>query len=64
MGSKRAPPLAPFLILLARLGLAILAQGLLTLAFIQGGVSDPATAVRHWWTVYGTFIDLGCLAPH
>jgi membrane protease YdiL (CAAX protease family) len=26
------------------------------------GASSPEVAVRHWWTVYGTLIDLGCLA--
>ena len=61
IAKKRIPRLAPFLILLARPGLAILAQGIFILVFIQGGVPAPTTAVRHWWTVYGTFIDLGCL---
>jgi uncharacterized protein len=61
IAEKRIPRLAPFLMLLARPGLAILAQALFTLLLMGGGVPVPTTAVRHWWTVYGAFIDLGCL---
>ncbi len=55
------PRFALVLMLLARPGLALLAQGITILFFIQLNVPSPAIAVRNWWTVYGTLIDLGCL---
>ncbi|MBN1261181.1 MAG: CPBP family intramembrane metalloprotease [Anaerolineae bacterium] len=55
------PRWAPVLLLLARPALALLAQNLALLLFRCLGVTMPAVAVRHWWTVYGSLIDLGCL---
>ena len=54
--------LAPWLMLFARPALAILAQGITILVFIQLQIQSPAVAVRNWWTVYGTLVDIGCLA--
>jgi len=51
----------PWLALAARPVLALLAQGLVLLLFTQLQVANAPVAVRHWWTVYGTLVDLGCL---
>lgn len=56
------PRLALVLALLTRPGLALLAQGITLLFLMRADVPSPAIAVRSWWTVYGTLIDLGCLA--
>ncbi len=53
---------APLLVLLARSGLALLFQALTVLLFTRLDLPSPAVAVRNWWTVYGTLIDLVCLA--
>lgn len=55
-------PFALMIMLLARPGLALLAQGITLLFLMRAGVPSPAIAVRNWWTVYGTLVDLGCLA--
>lgn len=56
------PRFSLVLVLLARPGLALLAQGITLLFLMRADVPSPAVAVRSWWTVYGTLIDLGCLA--
>lgn len=57
----RIPRLAPFAVVFARPVLALLAQVLTTLLFVRLEVQDAPVAVRHWWTVYGTLVDLGCV---
>ena len=57
----RVSRFAPALILLARPGLALLAQGIAVWVLIQMRVPEPTIIVRNWWTVYGTLVDLGCL---
>lgn len=57
----RIPTWAPGLVVLARPALAFLSQGLTLLLFRQLSVATPPVTVRHWWTVYGTLVDLGCL---
>lgn len=61
LAAGKIPRLAPWLVLVLRPSLALLIQGLVVLLFTQLNVQAPGTAVRHWWTVYGTFIDLICL---
>ena len=58
----RIPRLAPIAVVFARPLLALLAQGLTTLLFVRLDVQGAPVTVRHWWTVYGTLVDLGCLA--
>jgi uncharacterized protein len=53
---------APVLMLFARSIFALLAQGLMILVLTRLNVNSPSVTVRNWWTVYGTLIDLGCLA--
>ena len=50
------------MILLVRPVLALPAQGITLLIFILARIPSPAVTVRNWWTVYGTLVDLGCLA--
>ncbi len=57
----RVPTLAPVLIVLLRPVLAACLQGIAVLLFTGWGIQSPSTAVRNWWTVYGTFVDIGCL---
>lgn len=56
------PPWGPVLMVLARPALALLAQGVALLLFRQLEIPSPDITVRHWWSVYGTLVDLGCLA--
>jgi uncharacterized protein len=51
----------PFLMLIARPALALLCQGITLLLLTQLKVPNASTAVRNWWSVYGTLIDFGCL---
>ena len=53
---------APVLILFVRPGLALLAQGITVWLLTQMQSPSPSIAVHSWWTVYGTVVDLGCLA--
>jgi len=62
LAARRIPGSLLFLVTFARPLLALLVQGLFTVVFLLLKVQSPAVAVRHWWTVYGTLIDLGCLA--
>ena len=62
LAGGRVSPFAPVLMLIARPVLALLFQGITVLFFIQANLPAPAVTARHWWTVYGTLIDLGCLA--
>jgi len=57
----RIPRLGPMLMICARPALALLTQGLTLLILIQMSVPNADVAVRNWWSVYGTLIDLGCL---
>ena len=56
------PRFGPLLMLFARPALALLAQGLALFVFTQINVPNASVTVRNWWTVYGTLVDLGCLA--
>ncbi len=61
LAEGRVPRFGPILMLVARPALALLAQALTLLILMQLNVSNAGVAVRNWWTVYGTLIDLGCL---
>jgi len=60
--ANRIPTLAPRLILLARLILALIVQALLAVLLLLLGHANPWQEAAGWWMVYGTLIDLGCFA--
>lgn len=61
-GKLAIPQVAPILMVLARPVLALAAQGIFVLLLTQLQVQAPTVTVRNWWTVYGTLIDIACLA--
>lgn len=52
----------PLLLLAARTGLALLFQLALAQVFRLNGHAEPLREAGGWWMVYGTLIDLCCLA--
>lgn len=54
--------LGPLLVVTGRTGLILAAQGVVAILFRLRGVSRPWLAAAPWWTVYGTLVDVGCLA--
>lgn len=54
--------LAPVWMVLVRPTLALSMQGMVVLLFRQFQIQSPTVAVRNWWTVYGTLLDIACLA--
>jgi hypothetical protein len=52
----------PLLLATGRSGLILLAQALAAGVFALRGHPAPWRAAAPWWTVYGTLVDLGCLA--
>lgn len=58
----RIPRFGPLLMLFARSAFILLAQGLTFLLLVQLGVPNASVAIRNWWPVYGTLVDVGCLA--
>lgn len=52
----------PLILVAARLVLAMLVQALVAGFFWLRGDPTPWQAAAPWWIVYGTLIDLGCLA--
>jgi hypothetical protein len=62
LNEGRIPRYGPVLMLLARSTLILLAQGLTYLLFVQLQVPRAGVAIRNWWSVYGTLVDIGCLA--
>lgn len=61
LAEGRIPRFGPWLMLLARPALALFAQGAIFLLFTQLKVPNAPVAIRNWWSVYGTLIDVGCL---
>ncbi|MBK8905274.1 MAG: CPBP family intramembrane metalloprotease [Anaerolineaceae bacterium] len=57
----RIPRYGPMLMLLARPTLLLLVQGIVFMLFRQLNVQNAGAAIRSWWTVFGTLVDLGCL---
>jgi uncharacterized protein len=62
VAAGRIPWAGPLIVMVARPLLLIAAQGLT--ALILAGLHRPNAwhEAGHWWTVYGTLVDLGCLA--
>lgn len=52
----------PLVLVFARLIFAVLAQALVAGIFAMQRHPTPWQAAAPWWTVYGTLIDIGCLA--
>jgi hypothetical protein len=52
----------PLLVATGRCGLILLAQALAAGVFAPRGHPAPWRAAATWWSVYGTLVDLGCLA--
>ncbi len=57
----RIPRYGPMLMLFARSAFILLAQGITYLLLKQLHVPNTEVALRNWWSVYGTLVDLGCL---
>ena len=52
----------PLLLTVGRSALILAAQATASLVFILQGDRAPWMSASHWWTVYGTLADVGCLA--
>lgn len=58
----RVPRYGPLLMLVARSAFILLAQGITYLLFLLLEVPNASVVIRNWWPVYGTLVDVGCLA--
>lgn len=56
------PWAGPLIVMLARPLLMIASQGLVAIILAALHRPDAWHAAGYWWTVYGTFVDVGCLA--
>ncbi len=56
------PRFGPFMVLVARSAFILFAQGLTLLLLFLFNVPNPTIAIRNWWPVYGTLVDIGCLS--
>ena len=56
------PIIAPIAIVMARPVLALTVQFIFVFLFVKLHIQSPSVSVRNWWTVYGTLIDITCLA--
>jgi len=52
----------PVFVVLTRPILAVVTQGALALVLRSAHVEKPWRSAGHYWTVYGTLIDIGCIA--
>lgn len=62
LAERRFPRYGPMLMLLARPAFILLAQGITFLLLRWLDVPNASVAIRNWWPVYGTLVDIGCLA--
>ncbi|MGA8739569.1 MAG: CPBP family glutamic-type intramembrane protease [Terracidiphilus sp.] len=58
----RIPWAGSIIVMLARPLLLIVAQGITALILATMNRPDAWHEAGHWWTVYGTLVDLGCLS--
>lgn len=58
----KIPWAGPLIVMLARPILMVAGQGLVALILAALHRPDPWRIAGYWWTVYGTFVDAGCLA--
>jgi membrane protease YdiL (CAAX protease family) len=61
LAAGRIPRFGPILMLFARSAFILLAQGITYLLFLLLKVPNASVAIRNWWPVYGTLVDIGCL---
>jgi hypothetical protein len=52
----------PLVLVAGRTVLAVVAQGLVACIFALRHNASPWRAAAPWWTIYGTLVDIGCLA--
>lgn len=52
----------PLLLLVARSALLIASQGLMAGILWMRGSASPWHEAGYWWNIYGTLVDVGCLA--
>lgn len=62
LAERRLSWLGPLMILAGRTVFMVLAQAVVAIIFFFRGASSPWHAAAPWWTVYGTLVDVGCLA--
>lgn len=62
VNERRVPWTFPLLLVTGRSALIFAAQALVALVFLIRGTRNPWLAAAPWWTVYGTLVDVGCLA--
>lgn len=51
----------PIILVFTRFILALVLQLCIAVPYILAGNTNPIEAAGHWFTVYGTLIDIGCL---
>jgi hypothetical protein len=52
----------PLVLVTGRTVLAVVAQGLVACIYALRHNASPWRAAAPWWTIYGTLVDIGCLA--
>jgi membrane protease YdiL (CAAX protease family) len=62
VADRRIPRYGPLLMLFARSIFILLAQGIIYLLFLLLEIPNASVVIRNWWPVYGTLVDMGCLA--
>lgn len=62
LAEGRIPRYGPLLVLVSRSAFILLAQGITLLLFFLLNVPNATVVIRNWWPVYGTLVDVGCLA--
>ena len=55
------PRFGPWLMVTARTVLLLVFQGLTYFCLLVSNTYRPAVALRNWWSVYGTLVDICCL---
>jgi uncharacterized protein len=62
VAQRRITWTGPLLMVTGRSALTLVLQSLVAMIFFLEGSPQSWRAAAPWWTVYGTFVDLGCLA--
>jgi hypothetical protein len=52
----------PLVVVTGRTVLAVVAQGIVALIYVLRHDPSPWQRAAPWWTIYGTLVDIGCLA--
>lgn len=51
----------PLVVVIGRTVFVVVGQALFASVYLMRGQPDPWRSAAHWWTVFGTVADLGCL---